>query len=235
MHTRLCLLSSALFAALLLNACKGPTGDPGPQGNNGATGATGTIGAAGPKGDPGTPNVVYSDWKSIANWSVSSSGAESYYTMSPVNTANALFTKEAISSAAIFTYVKYRTYVDSVTVNGVQKFKLVERISNDRNVSHYFKVPGRTDATILDYGFSYVYPGGAAENLFSPTIQLNTFTLGTTIPELKNKSAAFVNGLVKDYPQFRHVIVYQGPKGGRLATVNWNNYDEVKEILQLKD
>lgn len=48
-----------LLTGLMLNACKGPQGDPGPAGPTGATGA------AGPKGDIGTANVIYSNWINV--------------------------------------------------------------------------------------------------------------------------------------------------------------------------
>ena len=238
-RTILKLLGTVLTATFLFGSCKGPQGDPGPQGSIGISGASGTTGAAGskgPTGDAGTPNVVYSDWITF-NWTVSGNGVgdNSYYTLTAPTTANPLFSKEAITSAAIFTYAKFKTYEDSIINGNYGKYKLVERISNNRFISHYFKVPGRTDATFFDYGFAYVNIGGISENYFSPSIQVNTFTLGQPIPELKNRSANFVQALVGNLPQFRHVIVYGGTKGGRLAAVDWSNYDEVKRALHLTD
>lgn len=226
-------LCLSLLVMSVLEACKGPAGDPGPQGAAGAPGPAGAAGMAGPKGDLGNANVVYSDWKTVTSWSVTSNSDNSYYYLSTPTTTNSLFTKDAINTAAIFTYIKYNTYVE--TAPGTQKYQLVERISSQPNISHYFKVPGRTDTRILDYGFSFVYSGEIGENYFSPYIFVNTYTLGTQIPELKNLTATTVLTLVGSLPQFRHVIVYGSVRGGRLATVNWKNYDEVQKVLDLKD
>lgn len=49
-------LLTLLFIAFLLNACKGPAGDPGPIGPQGAKGDTGA------KGDPGTVSVITTGW-----------------------------------------------------------------------------------------------------------------------------------------------------------------------------
>lgn len=215
-------INNILYFILLLGMvnCRGPQGDTGPQG---------AVGTKGIPGDAGNPNVVYTDWKTYT-WQVKKNTNDSYE-LSVSSTDNPVFTRNAISSAAIFTYVKYQTFADSIPTT----YKLVERISNSKDISHYFKIPGRKNASFFDYGFSYIATGGIDENYFSPTIQVNTYTLGQAIPELQNQSADYIRNLVKNLPQFRHVIVYGGVKNGRLASINWSNYDEVKQILSLKN
>lgn len=71
-------------------------------------------------------------------------------------------------------------------------------------------------------------------NYYAPYINIYTKTGTTDIPELTGKTFAFYRDLAKDYPKFRHVIVYGNPTG-RTTDINWDNYEEVKEALGLED
>jgi len=232
---------SALLTLSIVGACKGPAGEVGPKGS---TGATGTTGATGPKGDAGAngnANAVYSDWKTPV-WDgpvtgIGSAGGNVY--LSLASTANALLTKEAINTAAIYTYIKYNDLVQDPT--NAQLFTLSERITSNISAVDYFKIPGRTTNTKADYAYANVSYDTYGENYFAPSILVQTIPYDNTksayvpIPDLTNKTAAFYKDLVKTVPQFRQVIVYGNVKGGRLASINWKDYSEVQKVLDLND
>ena len=180
----------------------------------------------------GNANVVYSDWKTI-NWTISGLTVGGYYYLSSPTSTNTLLTKDAINTAAIFTYIKYNTYVEISP--GSAKHQLAERITSNQNANHYFKVPGRTDTRILDYGYVNIAQGEIGENYYAPYAFFMTSTLGTELLELKTLTTDAIKNLISTLPQFRQVVVYGSVKGGRLAAVNWQDYNEVKEALGLKD
>ena len=122
----------ALSAIISVESCKGPEGPIGPTGSvgtagangaigtagangtngkDGTAGATGATGATGAKGETGNANVTYNDWKPVKTDKVYSGkdakGNYNYLQFYPSDTKEPLFTKEAMNTAAIYTYVKY--------------------------------------------------------------------------------------------------------------------------------
>jgi hypothetical protein len=228
----------AIGATLLTYSCKSPDGAVGPVGNAGANGATGATGSAGANG---IANAVYSEWKPLSIDKVISSnkntrGDYTALTLSPIDAKEPLFTKEAINTAAIYTYVKY-----TIAVQNGQTFNLEERIKliTNSNATVNSLIPGRNKNLSTSYSINLLYDTEYGENYFNYTagfifdefLNNNTRTL---IPEFQGKDLAFFQNIIKSNTQIRHVIVYGSTKG-RMASVNMNDYEEVKRVLNLKD
>lgn len=107
----------------------------------------------------------------------------------------------------------------------------------------------QTDAnltqTILDQGLILAYYRPLPEDESSAVISLadetNTYlftfkaNVGSLDYELNFKRAAFVNPNLDDWNIKVRYIVVPPAKTGRLAQVNWKDYNEVKKILNLND
>jgi hypothetical protein len=106
-----------------------------------------------------------------------------------------------------------------------------------------------TDATltqtILDQGLILAYYRPLPEDESSAVISLadetNTYlftfktNVGTLDYELNFKSAQVVNPSLEDWNIKVRYIIVPPAKTGRLAQVNWKDYNEVKKILNLND
>lgn len=224
-----------ITSIILVNSCKGPAGPQGPAGIQGTTGAKGDTG---PRGNA---NVTYSDWKT-PNWDGTVSGIglnNSNVYLSTASTTNSLLTKEAINSAAIYTYIKYYELV--ADPGNSQQYTLIERISLVNSVSSYFKIPGRSTNKREDFAVAVFSYDNYAENYFSPQLTIITSPYDYTknayvpIPEITNKAVTFYKDIVKSIPQYRQVVVFGNVKGGRYATIDWSDYHTIKELFQLKD
>ena len=108
----------------------GTTGEKGEKGDKGDTGGTGAAGSKGDKGDTGATgaagangnaNVVYNEWKSLTLDRVSSSrdsrGNYTFLILSPLEPKEPLFTKDAINTAAIYSYIKYTIVCNDLSSN----------------------------------------------------------------------------------------------------------------------
>jgi hypothetical protein len=228
----------AIGATLLTYSCKGPDGSIGPAGNAGANGATGATGSTGANG---VANAVYSEWKPLSIDKVVSSnknirGDYTALTLSPIDAKEPLFTKEAINTAAIYTYVK-----NTIAVQNGQTFNLEERIKliTNSNATINSLIPGRNKNLSTSYSINLLYDTEYGENHFNYTagfifdefLNSNTRTL---IPEFQGKDLAFFQNIIKSNTQIRHVVVYGSTKG-RMASINMSDYEEVKRVLNLKD
>ncbi|MBC7891385.1 MAG: hypothetical protein H7Y12_04155 [Sphingobacteriaceae bacterium] len=246
----------ALLIALLLfsvSSCKGPQGDigpagptgaagttgtTGPGGTNGTNGATGPAGAVGAQGPMGNANVVYTAWKSPAweNYGRSPDNLRAYLNISEAGKANAAFTADAINKGVVYTYIKIKALEYD---NANQEFKLVERISPNGGFT-YTKIPGRETNTSSDFVGTYAgYDPNIGVNYFYPFLQVYTERFdqvqGKNVPiaEMIGKPASYFRDLVKDLPQFRHVIVH-GSTAGRM-NVDFKDYAVVKRAFNLPD
>ncbi len=231
----------AISATLLTYSCKGPEGSVGPAGAVGSAGANGATGASGATGANGTAKAVYSDWKplSVDKVGLSNKNAKGDYTaltLSPQDAKEPLFTKEAINTAAIYTYVKYMVVVQSgQTINLEERIKLI----TNSNVTINSLISGRNKNLSTSYSINLLYDTEYGENYFNYTagfifdefLNSNTRTL---IPEFQGKDLAFFQNIMKSNSQIRHMVVYGSVKG-RLASINMNDYEEVKRVLNLKD
>lgn len=227
---------SLLTSLIWISACKGPQGDVGPAGTIGTQGTTGTTGVAGPAGNA---NVVYTAWKTPTweNFGRSPDNRRAFLNISEAGKANAAFTADAINKGVIYTYIKIKA-LNYDNVNG--EYALVERIT-PQGAYTYAKIPGRQTNTYEDFMATYVgYDPNMAVNYFYPFLQVITERYDLTqqkyvpLEEATGKPAAYFRDLVKDLPQFRHVIV-NGSTAGRMAAVNFKDYAAVKKAFNLPD
>ncbi|WP_147277156.1 collagen-like protein [Runella aurantiaca] len=236
------LTMSSLLMAICFLACEGPKGDLGPQGpqgvagKDGAAGAPGSLGATGSKGDQGTAKVVYTAWKGFPTDKIGRGTGGSFLQFSGTNTSETAFTKEAIDQGVIMTYIKY----NSLGYNAnTQSSELVESITTSTSLNSYFKIPGRTQNRSEDFGVSNAFiTGGRRENFFDPVINVWSRTFASTtapaVPELQNLTDDQYRALIKDIPQYRHVVIYGSTKG-RIANLNLNDYAAVKAAFNIPD
>ena len=228
------------------NGTNGAIGTPGANGGNGkdgANGATGAAGATGAKGETGNANVVYNDWKPVKTDKVySGKDAKGNYTFLqfyPSDTKEPMFTKEAMNTAAIYTYVKYNLAVyDQAT----QITNLTERVKllSENGAYNSFLITERNKDLSQSYGGTTIFNSQYAENYFDYLINVylteydNVKQTYVPVPEYLGKSLTYFQDIAKTMPQYRHVVVYGSTKG-RMATINWKDYDEVKRTLNLKN
>lgn len=243
----------ALTAILLIDSCKGPEGPIGPTGQTGtigtngtngatgttgATGATGTTGATGANGKDGNANVVYTDWKTI-DWTGGfgrySSNTRTYLNVK--STDEPMFTQDAMDKAVVYTY--YKGAVRSYD-RGSDEYKLREVIVNAYDNYAFFNIkrPGTTTNTFNDYTNVRI----SADQLIGVNYFNQYITIYSEIydsvknayvvdPILLTKTATDFRDYVKGF-QYRHIIVYGSTKG-RMASINWKDYEEVKKALNL--
>lgn len=222
---------------------KGDKGDTGGTGGTGAKGDTGAAGSTGETGATGNANVVYNEWKSLALDKVSSSkdakGNYTYLYLYPNNAAEPLFTKNAINTAAIYTYVKYNVIFYN---QDTQTYSLVERIKlvTNSSATSYSLIPGRNKDASNSYSYTQFYNLEYGENYFNYGLyyyfneNVGNNNTQTPIPEFQGKDLAYFQNAGKATPLIRHVVVY-GSMKGRMASINMNDYNEVKRELNLRD
>jgi hypothetical protein len=235
----------AIFASLFTYSCKGPEGAVGPKGATGVTGATGATGSTGAAGANGNANVVYNDWKlsyqmgggrytnNVGRFVIAD------FVMSPTNTDEPILTKEAFTTGSVYTYAKFNALVyDAVnkTYDLPERIKLVE---NNATVDSYSLIPGRNKDQLSSYTFTRLANIDVRENYFS-FFGFNSLKDERTkflIPEFQgiDDYTFFQKAFMLDKSLLiRHVVVY-GTTKGRLASINMNDYEEVKRALDLKD
>lgn len=230
----------------VLAACEGPEG---PIGVKGEQGERGPAGERGPQGDPGKDGtngtdgseVVYTQWKSIP-WSAAESGLykDSLVLLRTAPMGNSWveipeITRGVLDSGMIVVYKRF--YMGGYTPKAAEVFTQV--VTNDTRVTGYFFKPGKA--------------GWAYESLGQCTLTHSThFTPGKlTFDANMNLKINFarpgdpdnikipISDLVQLYNeaiQYR-VLIIKGNQlaGGRMKNIDWNNYEEVKQVLNLED
>lgn len=230
---------------MLVISCKGPEGPAGPAGATGAAGAAGTPGATGPAGASGVAgatgpmgnaNVVYTDWKAVdISGTVFKYPNLSGVQLVPASTANTLLTKDAIDKGVIYVYYKF----GQLSFDQTSGYKLVERIKQDTVVAAV-KIPGRTTNNINDYTKYQITTDFLGQNYFAPKVFIFSGIYNTSsdrydpIPELLFQPDQVYRTMLKDYPQYRIVVVYGSVKG-RVGAVDFKDYAAVKQAFNLPD
>lgn len=222
----------------------GNKGDTGGAGGTGAKGDKGDTGSTGEKGATGNANVVYNEWKSLTLDKVSSNkdakGNYTFLTLTPLDPKEPLFTKDAINTAAIYSYIKYSIPVYN---QNDQTYSLAERIkliTPNNNTQAYSLISGRNKDVFNAYSYVFFYNVEYGENYFNYNLGyiLNEFLPNTNtqtpIPEFQGKDLAYFQNVAKATPLIRHVVIYGSTKG-RMASINMSDYTEVKRELNLRD
>jgi hypothetical protein len=231
----------AISATLLAYSCKGPAGEIGPKGATGANGATGATGTTGAKGADGNQNVGYSEWKPLTldkDVSTRSRGDIVALVLGTLNPAEPLFTKEALNTGSIYTYVKFNALVFNETD---QTYNLVERIKllTGSSAESASLIPGRNKSSFNSYTSTLLTNVEYRENYFDYLLVNNLIEKRTNVipvPEFQMKDVVFFKKilLLETTLLVRHVVIY-GTTKGRLASIDMNNYEEMKRALDLRD
>ncbi|WP_460948499.1 hypothetical protein [Spirosoma daeguense] len=217
---------------------QGPAGPAGPAGATGATGATGPAGASGvagatgPAGATGNANVVYTAWKTV---DLSSSyyrtpDNKEFYIGNDNSTANATLTKDVLDKSVVYIYFK----INRAVLSGSQV--QLQELINPANALGHIKIPGRTTNREEDYFLYEISHDYLGVNYLRFTVHgYTTNAAGTAISELTGKTAAEFRSYFASMPQYRIVIVNGSTPGGRVGTVDFNNYASVKQAYNLPD
>ena len=110
----------------------------------------------------------------------------------------------------------------------------------DNGTQNSLLIAGRNKDIFQSYGSTYLGQVEFSENSFYYSLFFNLSEYDNVkqnsvpVPEYLGKSLAYFQDIVKTMPQYRHVVVYGSTKG-RMAAVNWKDYDEVKRTLNLKN
>lgn len=245
-------------------ACKGPegpiepkepTGDQGAIGSLGAAGAMGAIGATGAtypneeKGSNGDSDVRVSEWHKMS-WGkpVVEAGTNLPITFQAIDTQLTEITQEVLYKAAILIYVKTKN--TALNDNGDYELqKIIIKVGTNNSYGSYIKRPskklvGYESSRNFTYGYVYNF-NNLGVNFLKPSFQLYTTDNSTYDPktgkysqydDLINKTESEYTEILKVAVQIRTVIIMGGVKaGGRLAAIDYNNYNEVKKTFNLKD
>ena len=235
----------AVCAIILTYSCKGPDGAIGPKGATGATGLTGATGTKGANGANGNANVVYSDWK--LSYKMGGGGYTNNvgrfiitdFVMSPTNTEEPILAKEAFNTGSVYTYAKFNALVYDATNKTYDLSERIRLVENNTIVDSYSLIPGRNKEQLASYTFTRLSNVEIRENYFS-FFGFNSLKDERTkflIPEFQGLSdyAFFQKAFMLDKALLiRHVII-NGTTKGRMASINMNDYEEVKQVLNLKD
>jgi Collagen triple helix repeat (20 copies) len=213
------LLPGLLLTAMMIGyACKGPEGPAGPAGPAGAQGPAGTAGPAGPAGAAGATGAAGPAGATGPAGPAGATGAAG-----PAGTANV-------------------TYSDWVTASWVAN-------GPNTGISRSYRVEMAASAitqTMLDTGDMRVFMKYSGDNGSIRVLPTNLFLSGGAVTIITPFYDLGKVTVVSDFPsgggplggttQLRYVLIPGGVKaGGRGNQVNWNNYDEVKSALGLKD
>lgn len=195
-----------LVLAIFASACKGPAGDTGPAGATGAQGAQGAAGAAGAVGATGPAGPAGKDGKD------GTSGASNITTSPWIGITTADWNTFTEDSTYINVYIPDKVITETVLEKGL--------------VYAYIRFgTGTGYAEPMPYGFdggkiSFAPIFDATEGGFME-IYLSSFRNKPTGPNIA----------------VRYVIVPEATVSnpGRQKAINWNDYNEVKRELNLKD
>ena len=222
----------------------GSKGDTGGTGGTGAKGDKGDTGSSGSAGANGNANVVYNEWKSLTLDRVSSGrdakGNYTFLNFTPLDPKEPLFTKDAINTAAIYSYVKYDVVVYNQITNTYNLAERIKLITANSFTSAYSLIPGRNKDVFNSYSYTNIYNLEYGENYFNYNLQfiLSEFAGNSNtqvpIPEFQGKDLAYFQNAGKATPLIRHVVIYGSTKG-RMASINMSDYNEMKRELNLRD
>ncbi len=221
----------------LIFSCKGPEGAQGPKGDTGLQGSAGAQGQAGPKGDAGTANVIYTDWFS-PNWSITrpTSNDFIYLNVPRTETARPILTDDAINKSAVYVYTKFKV-LDYNSQDS--EYRLIERISNQTNITGNAKIPGRTTNNYEDFHPVFCGYNPIGSNFFEPWGQLYNYDNTTQkyfVPqEYLTKTAAEIRTLATDVVKYRIVVIPGTVLSARVKSIDYSNYEEVKAAFGIKD
>ena len=179
-------------------------------GKDGATGPAGPAGPAGPQGTPG------------AAGSAGANGAQG-----APGTANVIY------SPWLSVTFAPASADSSVWATDINAPKLVDSILNKGEIKVYWNL-GSDSATA-----QFITPLPVIDLfLFGGLISVNSYFSPQTISILANADLSSFTDNGNHYFQFRYVLIPGGTAGRSTAggkKIDWNNYNEVKAYLGLKD
>ena len=231
---------SMLLAVITLSifSCEGPAGEIGPAGPQGAAGPAGPAGAdgsQGEKGDQGNANVVYSTWMSPTWQADGQSTASTYYKWE--KQYGNLLTPEILNQGLIYVYFKGHQLNWN---SSIQEYEISDVISRDA-ASVFKHIDGTPRDDYYNYVQTYAYASSQIKqdgmNFYGYTSKMfYNYETGTDEirPIFVNASYSDVAAYAKDLHQVR-VIAINGTTAARLPAINWDNYQEVIETLNIPE
>jgi Collagen triple helix repeat (20 copies) len=215
-------ISFCLLAALFLYACKGENGAVGPQGPQGIQGIQGVAGANGATGAAGTNGTNGKDGKDGATGATGATG-----------TANVIFSDwiarpyPGTGTTAWGSGTKSgQNLIYRYSLNYIDAPKITKDILDKGLVVVYLRIPqfSPNGAFTLPYKV-----GGISQLLYSSLIENGIIYL------FAENEIAGASYLPDANISYRYIIVPGGVAGGRYASINFNDYEEVKRVFNLKD
>jgi|GEM_PF-2092860 len=218
---------------------KGEQGERGPEGERGQQGEPGKDGVNGTNGTDGAP-VIYTRWESIP-WSATESGVSGdsvvHLRTAPMNNSWVEIpeiTQGVLDSGMIFVYKRF--YIGGYTPKAAEVFTQV--VTNDTKVTGYFFKPGKAGSAYESLGqcsltHSTHFTPGKLTFLANMNLKQNFARPGD--PENAKIPVADLIQLYNEAIQYRVVIVKGNQLAGRMKNINWDNYGEVKKVLDLED
>ncbi len=200
---------SLLFViALFFIACS-KEGPAGPAGSQGPAGPQGPTGPQGPKGDTGTANVIYSGWLDVA------------YLPDKDTTRDQNGNIVRVDTIGYFANINAPRLTNTILSTGEMK------------VYVNFGTPTQPAVVPLPHLFNLTLSGLPFVFTITPTfltqrifLYSDAFDASTEIDPRQNNQKVW---------QYRYILIPCGTPSGRYAKINWDNYDEVKAYLDLKD
>ncbi len=237
------------LACSVFIACEGPSGPVGPKGEqgqqgepgkDGTNGANGTNGADGKPGEPGESAVVYTKWETIP-WSSAESGIynDSLLRMYTAPLGNSWIefpqlTRGVLDSGLIFVYKRF--YTGGYTPKAAEVFTQV--VTSENKVTGYFFKPGQAGSSYQSLGqctlshSTHFTPGRLT---FHGEMNLRINWARPADPSTLEIPVRDLISLFNEAIQYRVIIIKGNQYAGRMKNVDWNNYEEVKRELGLKD
>ncbi|MDZ7896760.1 MAG: hypothetical protein U5N85_01845 [Arcicella sp.] len=126
-------------------------------------------------------------------------------------------------------------YDQNTQTNGLtERIKLLTNSSS----TNYYLIPGRNKDSFNAYAYTQLYNTEYGENYFNYGLYyyFNEFinNVNTPISELQGKDLDYFRNIGRTILSIRHVVVYGSTKG-RIVSINMNDYNGVKRVLNLRD
>jgi hypothetical protein len=207
--TRIFAMLAVMSAVIFMEACKGEKGDVGPIGTtgaNGVAGPTGANGAVGAVGATGTANVIYGTWQDMNN-------SNFWYKLGASNTTGGA--NNGGGNTNVFSGYGWGCDINA---------PITQDILDKGQVFVYGKF-----ASSIGDNRVYLLPNTFWGNWYTQVkIYLQTiYDQAKTVPTTYNPSGFLCI--------FRYIVIPGGVAGGRKANVDYNDYEAVKKVYNIKD
>lgn len=143
-------------------------------------------------------------------------------------------TRGVLDSGLVFVYKRF--YVGGYTPKAAEIF--TQTVTSDNRVTGYFFNPSKAGVPYQSLGqctlshSTYLEPGRL---IFGGEMNLKINWARAAHPSTLEIPIKDLIGLFNEAIQYRVIIIKGNQYAGRMKNVDWNNYEEVKKELGLKD